>query len=540
MKHHAKSGRTIDAPRLKAMLAAAAEWLELNAAGINAINVFPVPDGDTGSNMSATLRAAVEAARAADGGAGAVLAAAAHGALLEARGNSGVILSQILAGLAEDVEQADKVDGAVLAKGLERADAVARQAVTEPREGTILTVLRDAASAASAAAAGGTDVAGVMVAAAAAAAASVARTPELLPILKQAGVVDAGGLGLSVVLDGCVSELTGRERPEPVLSESQSSGHIHAMENAYDETGPGLGYCTEFMLGGDSLQPASIRQQLCELGDSVLVVGQAGLLRVHIHTADPGAALSLGVRCGVLSRIKIDNIDAQHTAMVEASTPAQAVTISVVAVAVGEGFEALFAGYGATVVPGGRTLNPSTQEILEGIERAPGSSVAVLPNNRNAVPSANQAARLASKEARVIPTESMPQGLAGLLALNPDRSLSDNVRSMREAAASVQTVAVTRAARAVTIDGVAAAKGQPIAVIDDRLAASAETPEEAALAALAQIPTDVEILTLYYGHDVPRDRAQACAGLIHDRIATAEIEVVAGGQPNYDYIISVE
>lgn len=541
---------SLSAEELRSMLVRGGEWLRRNASAINAINVFPVPDGDTGSNMSATFDAAVACvlgAAAQDGGdAGGVLRAAAHGALLGARGNSGVILSQILEGVAAGAGATRSFDCDALVAGLRHADVVAALAVSQPKAGTILTVLSDAARAAAARAASTRSLSEVLAATVAEANASVARTPDLLPVLKEAGVVDSGGLGLAVLLAGFLSYLRGdalTDEAEPpalqgITLASQLSGVPHPS------TTTSLGYCTEFMIEGDSLPRETLRQGLQSLGDSVLVVGQDRLLRVHVHTLDPGAALSLGTRYGALSRVKVDNIDAQHRALVEAD-PASAstsgsVSASVVAVAVGDGFAELLRGYGATIVRGGQTANPSTKEILDAIERAPGREVYVLPNNPNVLAGANQAGRLSHKPVYVVPTRSLPQGVDALLAFNQDRTAAENITAMEEAATSVRTIEVTRAARSVALDGVTAVAGQPIALIDDRMIATAESPEAAGLAALEGTPMAAEIITIYYGREVSAGRAESLAEQIRARRQGTAVETLSGGQPYYDYVISVE
>jgi len=533
----------IDGPALKAMLAAAADWISQNAGAIDAINVFPVPDGDTGSNMSATLRSAADAAAGADGGAASVLAAAAKGALLGARGNSGVILSQILDGLAAGAGQAETLDGRALARCLLQADTAARLSVTEPKEGTILTVLTDAAAAAEEATANSSSVVEVLEAGTLAARASVARTPELLPILRQAGVVDSGGLGLSIILDGCLAKISNTSSAVlrvPVELENRANQQSLSVVCDVPAGNSSLGYCTEFIIEGESLRRDPLRDELRRLGDSVLVVGQERLLRVHLHTADPGAALSLGLRHGALSRIKVDNLEDQRRALGGEAAPSVAVGASVVAVAAGEGFGSLLAGYGAIVVDGGQTQNPSTAEILAAIDHAPGKAVFVLPNNPNILATATQAARLARNETLVIPTTSIPQGIAAVLAFNPARSIEENTSAMEQAASAVRTAEITRAARDISIGGVDAVRGQPIAIVDDELALAADSPEAAAVAAAGLIAEGGEIATLYYGLGVTSERAEGCAALIRTQYPNLEVESVGGGHPHYDYILSIE
>ena len=544
---NAGSAASLSAAELRLMLASGGELLRSRVIAINAINVFPVPDGDTGSNMSATFDAALAAVPAGDGDAGGVLRAAAHGALLGARGNSGVILSQILDGLAQGAGATTTFDCRALVAGLARAAVVAELAVAQPKPGTILTVMSDTARTAAACALSTDSLAEVLAASVAEANASVARTPDLLPILKQAGVVDSGGLGLAVLLAGFLSYLRAEVElsvdalagvPKPAVVHGIPLGS--AADAALDRGTAPLGYCTEFMIEGDALPQENLRRGLQLLGDSVLVVGQERLVRIHVHTLDPGAALSLGVRFGALSRIKVDDIDAQHRALTEAAPQAVPAGAAVVAVAVGEGFEELLRGYGATIVHGGQTLNPSTEEILDAIERAPGQTVYVLPNNPNVLAAATQAGRLSHKPVYVVPTRSLPAGVDALLAFNADRAPAENTAAMQEAAASVKTIDVTRAARGVAIDGVTAAQGQPIALVNDKMTASAESPEAAALAALEGTIMADETVTIYYGEGVTAGQAEGLAEQIRAHWQRAAVETLRGGQPHYDYIISVE
>jgi DAK2 domain fusion protein YloV len=531
----------LDATSVSEMLSAATVWLEENAGAIDAINVFPVPDGDTGSNMSATLRAAREAAAGVADGAPAVLAAAASGALLGARGNSGVSLSQLLEGLARGAAEAGRLDGAGVAHALKTADSVARKAVTEPREGTILTVIADAATAASDTAAAGGDAKDVLMAGALGARASVQRTPDLLPVLKEAGVVDSGGLGLSVILDGFLAALTGI-RAEPLVEPPRVGVGKQDVESAHSlglSAGDDpFGYCTEFLVEG-SFPEDSLREELRQLGTSLLVVGQSGLHRIHIHAPDPGAALSVGVRFGALSSIKIDNLDQQRRRPNTHLAPPTA-TVSVVAVAAGEGFQALFADYGVAVVRGGQSQNPSAAEIVAAIDGAPGAAVLVLPNNRNVISTAEQAAQLSGRDVRVIPTVSLPQGVAAALAFNPDRQSEENLAAMEQAARAVHTVEVTLAAKDATIDGVRAVKGQAIGIVDGKLAVADSSPEAAAVAAVDLIVGNGEVATVYYGADVALSRAEGCGSLLRARRPDLTVDVIYGGQPHYDYIVSIE
>jgi fatty acid kinase len=401
-----------------------------------------------------------------------------------------------------------------------------------------LTVIADAAAAAQRQAQRDRAPRAVLTAAAAEARSSVDRTPDLLPVLKEAGVVDSGGLGLALILEGYQHYLdgkpldeTGAESPPPAIQGTAAKFEaVHAS---------GLGYCTEFMIEGEELQRAAVRGMFEEIGESVLVVGDPHLLRIHVHATDPGAALSLGVRLGSLSRIKIDNIESQHRALIEGQSKEE-VAVSIVAVAIGAGFEGLFREYGAQVIPGGQTFNPSTQEIVAACTQAPGAAIIVLPNNRNIHASAEQAGRLTAKPVTVLETKSMPEGIACLLAFNPERTLEENTKAMREAMADVRTAEITRAARDVSIFGVRAQKGQPIVLVDGSIVGRAESPAAAAAIAVDLISGGSETVTLYRGEAVSATEAEEVARNIQSRHSDLHVELVAGGQPHYDYIVSAE
>ena len=519
------------------MLAQAAAWLSRNASAIDAINVFPVPDGDTGSNMSLTLEAAVAAAGGAGGRASEVLQRAARGALMGARGNSGVILSQILRGLADGAFGADTVDAPALAAALRSAAATASRAVDNPIEGTILTVLDDVAADLSRGARPGMTLAEFFAAAVETARRSVARTPDLLPILKEAGVVDSGGLGLCVIFEGCLLFLRGEELPPlPAGALVRRTG----APQPQGERDARFGYCTEFLIEGSDLDVEAIKADVKTLGESILVVGEPALVHVHLHTSDPGPALSLGVGLGSLSQIKIENMDAQHRAQFQATAPASTGEVSVVAVALGAGFEQILRDYGATVVRGGQTMNPSTEAILEAIERCCGAAVILLPNHKNVVLTAQQAASLAGKPVTVLAARTVPQGIAAALAFRPEAGIEANTAAMTEAAGAVRTIEVTRAAHALRIEGAEVRGGQPIGLIDGEPATTGAAANDAALAAIELLMPAAGALTVYYGRDLPHPQAEALGAEIERRWPGVEVQVVSGGQPFYDYTISVE
>lgn len=546
----ARTGRAapdhaLDGAALITAFAGGAEALRQHADALNAINVFPVPDGDTGTNMSMTMRACIdEIARAEPGaGAAAILAAAARGALMGAKGNSGVILSQILEGMAAGAA-GDRIDGAALAAGFARGRAAAYRLISKPREGTILTAISEAAE--TAAAASGDGALDVVAAAAAGAAAATARTPELLPVLKEAGVVDAGAQGLAVLLDGMARALRGEAQAAGADYGAIDPAWLGATRRLHERDGARAGFCTEFVVEGDALDAEAVRAHLQRLGDSVLVVGGGRMLRVHVHTHAPQDAIAWARTLGTVSHEKVDDMEAQFRALSSRSAAAPAgprTGLAVVAVGAGDGIEALFASMGATVVRGGQTMNPSIGDIRAAIDATGAADVIVLPNNRNIVLAARQAAIDAPARVHVVETVSIPQGVAALVALNAESSFDENVAAMDAAASpsAVRTAEVTLAARATSVHGLRVREGQPIGLIDGELAVAEESVEAAVRACVARIAADggCALVTLYAGAGVRRPSADALAAALAAEFG-AEVEVVEGGQPHYPYLVGVE
>ena len=543
---------SLSGSQLRDTFAAATAWLERNADAVNAINVFPVPDGDTGTNMYLTMRSILEeASRCPNEAAGEVLAAMSRGALMGARGNSGVILSQIIRGLAHAADGAEVVTPQGLAMGLEEGSAQAYKAVSKPAEGTILTVIREVAEAVRIALSQRRhDMVSLLEVAVEAARQAVAKTPSLLPVLAEAGVVDAGGQGLLVLLDGMTRYLKGEpmELAVPVGGESVGQDWLAVTQQLHGREESLYGYCTELLIGGRALDADGLRRQMLELGDSVLVVGDERLLRVHLHTDDPGAALSQGTKMGSLLQVKVDNIRDQADRFLErhetragaAAAPPQ--DISIVAVASGQGLGEVLRSVGVSrIVFGGPTMNPSARDILAAVEACPSDEVILLPNDKNIILAARQAVELTKKRIGVVPTTSVPQGIASLLALNHDQDLDANLQAMDEARQTVRTVEVCRAVRSTSIKGVRVRQGQAIAMVDDELKLAVEAPEEAVKAALHTLPMEqVSLITLYYGCDTTPEQAQALAEELCRAYPGHEVEVVYGGQPHYHYIASLE
>lgn len=530
------------------VLAAAEQWLAKNRDAINAINVYPVPDGDTGTNMLLTLRSAIEAGeRSGAITAGAYLQAFARGALLGARGNSGVILSQMMRGFAAALEEDETVGIDGLCRGLQGAAQTAYAAVSQPVEGTMLTVMRDAAEAASAARAHGeASFDGLLGAAQQAAEESVERTPELLPLLREAGVVDAGGLGVAVVLAGLRLGYLERDLPEAPAVPA-GSVHLAAVEHE------GHGYCTEYLVevgAGLPLDRGALLEALADAGgDSILVVGDASALHVHVHMDDPGPALTAGVAAGALRNVKIDNMQLQHEewAAGHEGAPTSGApnkplpAVGLVAVAAGPGIAAAFRELGAAPLLTIHGARPSTGEFIEAARRAGEQHVFLLPNDKDAVMAAEQAAREAPEFISVLPARSLPAGMSAAIAYVADDERAAMERAMRAAIEHVRSVEVTLAGRDAQIDGVGIAAGEPIALLDGVLVAAGATLEDALLAGLAEAVDDAsELVTVYLGAEAGVDAGELVRAAIEAAFPQLAVEVVDGGQAHYPYVVGVE
>ena len=528
---------------LAAAIATAARWLEQNAAAVDAINVFPVPDGDTGTNMTLTLRTTVAEMEGLgpNPSLSEAAAAAARGALLGARGNSGVILSQWFRGLAASLDGAAEADGRAIAAALGSAAQAASGAMAEPREGTMITVSRASAELDPDRDPSATPV-DVLEHALALANEAVAKTPEQMPLLAEAGVVDAGGRGLALLLEGLVYSLRGEALPEA----STDAGRIDPGWLVRAETNAAegrYGFCTEFNVVGAKIDVEGLRAELGTLGDSVIVVGDTGTAHAHVHTAKPEAAYRAGERQGQVEGRKAEDMHAQHGALV--SRTAEAAGPAVVAVASGEGFARLLRELGAaTIVDGGETFNPSAESLLEAARGTHARDVILLPDHVNVVPAAEQAATLSEGvRIHVTPTTSMPQGVAALLALDRTAPAEEAARRMGEAAVGVLTGAVTWAARAVSAP-VPLRPGQPFALVEREIVCAAETVEGALadlVATMRKRKPEGTLLTVYTGERVDEAEGEAAASRLAEGAAEGlEVESVFGGQPHYPYLASLE
>jgi hypothetical protein len=539
------AGDLLDGASLRALFLTAASHLRQSAAAIDAINVYPVPDGDTGTNMSATLREGVD--RSLELGnhpeATEVLHAIARGALYGARGNSGVILSQALRGFESGVGPAQVLDAQSLARGLEAAAAQAYHAVSKPQEGTMLTVLREAAAEASRIAGtlpGGGEGAGclpVLAGAVAAAEAAEEATIDQLPALKEAGVTDAGGEGVCVILEGLLAALTGAA-PRPAVHRAHRP--IAMVEgHGKDE----FGFCTEFLIEatGRPLDLEKVRA-LAESGGnrSVVVVGDETLARVHVHCLDPQPLIDAASQLGTVSRVKAEDMGAQHERF-KASGSGAGGRIAVLAMSRGEGFDQVFESLGVAVSDLGLIEKPPAGRIADAADALRIPDVIVLSNHKNVRLAAEQAVSLARCTIHLVPTTSLPQGVAAAMAFDPEESAGANVAAMTEAAKGVTTIEVTIAAASRTADGVDVREGQAIALVDGRLIAAEETPRDALLAGLrGAIVRRGSLVTIYGGEDAPPGELEAARAAVEAAFDGVEVEALSGGQPLYPFIASVE
>jgi len=539
---------TMTGQELREMFAAATAWLEKNASDIDELNVFPVPDGDTGTNMLLTMRSGVEEAyRAPDHSVSAVAQAMAKGTLMGARGNSGVILSQIFRGIAEDLADKESVTGPNMARALSKASKAAYKGLSNPTEGTILTVIREASTAAlKKSADNGKDLIAVLEITVNTAKESVANTPALLPVLKEAGVVDAGGQGLYTILEGALQYLKGEteqmqfKKPQVITSSIPLTLRLPEMIAA-DEVP--YGYCTEFMLKGEDLEVEKIKTHLNKKGESLIVVGDKNTIRVHVHALEPGNIIKYATSLGTIHQVSVRNMDEQHRDFVAAQKEKITATdIATIAVVAGEGLEEVFNSLGVShLVHGGQTMNPSTKELLHAVEQVPSDKVILLPNNKNIILTAKQVKSLTKKTIEIIPTETIPQGIAALLAFDYEANLDTNTNLMKQAVSNVTTIEITRAVRTTQISGLKIKRKQIISLLDGELAAVGNNAPDAILNTLAKIDLENnEILTVYYGTDTELSEAEKVAASIREKYPKLQVEIIRGDQPHYNYIISAE
>lgn len=540
------SYKTLDALQLKKMILAGSENLAANKEAVDELNVFPVPDGDTGTNMSLTLLAAAREVEKLENPTMKSLAQAlATGALMGARGNSGVILSQLFRGFAQVLEGNETVDAKILAKAAQNAVNVAYKAVIKPVEGTILTVAKAAARGAKEAAQKEDDCLKVLSIALSYAQQALEKTPEMLPALAQAGVVDAGGKGLCLILEGAINGLIyDNLNPADLAGDTMTpASSVVAKEDVgavSKSDSIAYRYCTEFLIKGTGLSQELIRRALEPLGDSLLVVGTDTVTKVHIHTNQPGKVLDYAIGWGTLHDIKIDNMEEQQEKKQE---KAALKNIGIVAVTSGEGLSEILKSLGCDViVSGGQSMNPSTLDLVDGIRKANAKEVFILPNNKNIILTAEQAKELVDDiKVTIIPTKTFPQGMAALLAFNPEADAEENRAKMLEAINNIKSGELTYAVRDSQYNGFDIKQGEILGILEGQIVNKGENVLDVGLELVDEmIKEEGELLTLFYGNEVQREEAEAFGERIAEKYPDLEIEIHYGGQPLYYYIIALE
>nr|WP_184403590.1 DAK2 domain-containing protein [Geomicrobium halophilum] len=544
-----------------AMFAESAHVLEQHAERVDALNVFPVPDGDTGTNMSLTIRSGVkEMKQEGDMRASAVAKRFSKGLLMGARGNSGVILSQLFRGFAKGVEENDQIDGSVLANALEKGVGTAYRAVMKPVEGTVLTVAKDAAKAAKKEARRNNDVDSVLAETIAEAKRSLKRTPELLPALKEVGVVDSGGQGLVHIYEGMLAALRGEStadwKPEQASMEELVQVEHHNIQGEMSAEDIEFGYCTEVMVRFDDEKIAenpyreeNFRNTLSQYGDSLLVVSDEDLIKIHIHAEYPGYVMNEAQKYGELVHVKVENMREQHAALSSSNSqthegPAsEKQTYAVIAVTIGSGVEELFTSLGVDqIIKGGQTMNPSTEQFIEAIKKTNAEHVFLIPNNGNIVLTAKQAADVFEEEdVRVIETKSVPQGLGAMFAFNAEQDVTTNEENMKVGRSAVKSAQVTQSIRDTSIDGIDIKENDFMGIVEDQIVSAGESLLKTLQKVTdSMVEEDIEMITIIAGEEADEESTKALVTHIHDHYDEVETEVHDGKQPLYHYIIAAE
>ncbi|MEI5906135.1 DAK2 domain-containing protein [Bacillus spongiae] len=552
----------LNGKRFAEMVIQGANHLSTNAQMVDALNVFPVPDGDTGTNMNLSMTSgAKEVQQNVREEIGKVASFLSRGLLMGARGNSGVILSQLFRGFGKAIESKHNVTTEEFALALEAGVNTAYKAVMKPVEGTILTVAKDAAKKAIEIAIEESDFVKFMQKVVDEGQASLNRTPELLPVLKEVGVVDSGGQGLLLIYEGFLAELKGETVSEmksfqPHMEELVSAEH-HKAQDFINTEDIEFGYCTEFMVRFTNEKTANhpfveevFREDLSQYGDSLLVISDDDIVKVHIHSEQPGEVLSYGQQYGDLIKIKIENMREQHTSIVGDTKPLQTdlpkkrekQEYGIVTVSMGEGIADLFKSIGAAyVIEGGQTMNPSTEDILKAIEEVHAEKVIILPNNKNIIMAAEQASEVADIDVVVVPSKTVPQGMAALLSFNPSATIEQNKEGMTTALSFVKTGQITYAVRDTNIDGVEIAKDDFMGIADGKIVITNSNKLESAKLLLENmIDEDTEIVTILHGEGVTSEEVESISEYVESHFEDVEIEVHDGKQPLYSFIFSIE
>ncbi|MQF69042.1 DAK2 domain-containing protein [SAR202 cluster bacterium AD-804-J14_MRT_500m] len=531
-------------------LRAATVYLARHQEDINALNVFPVPDGDTGTNMLLTMTAVVHGDNWPSDSISKIAIKSANQAILGSRGNSGVILAQFLSGFSQSLYGITDCDGPTLARALTDGARSAYTAVSDPVEGTMLTVLRDLSDAAAKTAAqGDVDIVDILYASVEAAHQSLDKTPSLLPMLQEAGVVDSGGQGIVVFMEGLLAGLLSQDPYKleiKINSENkcltQSTPHYSDfyLEGTKQEQ---YGFCTQLILEDDELDLPKLKESIAKFGTSVAVIGGQSLAKIHVHTFQPEAMIQFARTLGYTSKIQVDNIDQQHQDFrTFHQSSVKKIPLGIVAVASGHGFADLFRDLGChAVITCGHTMNPSTEELLHAARSTSADQVIILPNDANILLAANQAINLSSQSICCIPTTTMPQGIAALLAYTPDLSPEKSIQTMKQAIQGITTVEITTSHRNTSISGRSVAKGQIIGLINGNLVGFGNNPSDVLINTIQQGPLKSDgLITLYWGSTAKQDEAEYAAECLRKSLGNQEVEVVYGGQPFYHYIASIE
>ncbi|MBO3352142.1 DAK2 domain-containing protein [Clostridium perfringens] len=543
----------VNGEHLYYMMSNAANKLELQSEYVNSLNVFPVPDGDTGTNMSMTFRAAVKEIEGMDNkNVGEVSKKLAKGALMGARGNSGVILSQILRGISKGLEGKEEADASEFANALLEGSKSAYKAVMRPTEGTILSIVRTAGEVA--VALKEDNITELMREVCRESKIMLDKTPEMLPALKKAKVVDSGGMGLLIILQGMQEALENGLKVTTGTPQTVKSSVAKAQRSeTMSEEDIKFGYCTEFIILGDSNHAEEFKSKVINKGDSLVVVGYEDVIKVHIHTNNPGKVLEEAVKYGELSKIKIDNMREEHREMLEGMYEEAAETEESVAagefkkyafisVAMGEGMKNIFKDLGVDyVIEGGQTMNPSTQDMLEAIEKLNAEHIFILPNNKNIIMAANQAAEISDKDIRVIPTKTIPQGITCITMFNPEADVEENTEELKEAMEMVKTTSVTYAVRDTEVDGKEIKEGNILGLVEGKIKEVGEDPYKVAEDLIdSLVDEDSELITIFYGKDCEEEKVDALIEKLEGKYEDLDVQCYKGEQPLYYFIMSVE
>ena len=550
--------KTINTELLQKMFLAGAANLEAKKEFINELNVFPVPDGDTGTNMTLTILSAAKEVKVLENpDMVAIAKAISSGSLRGARGNSGVILSQLLRGFTKEIREHKEIDTITLAKACERATATAYKAVMKPKEGTILTVAKGASQKAAELAETTEDLDTFISEVINYAQEVLEKTPEMLPVLKEAGVVDSGGQGLLEVMRGAYDAFQGKEIDYSAIEASAGTKMVKPSEQA--ETEIKFGYCTEFIIMLEkeftAKDETEFKAYLESIGDSIVCVADDDIVKIHVHTNDPGLAIQKALTYGQLSRMKIDNMREEHqerlikdaeklaAQQAEAKKAEPRKEVGFIAVSIGEGMNEIFRELGADyIIEGGKTMNPSTEDMLNAIEQVNAEHIFILPNNKNIILAANQAQALTEdKDIIVVPSKTVPQGITAIINYMPDADAQTNLEAMIEGIGNVKTGQVTYAVRDTHIDDKEIHEGDIMGIGDSGILAVGQSVEETTKEMLAQlVDEDTELISLYYGQDVQEESAENFAQEIEDLYPDVDVDVHSGGQPIYYYVLSVE